>query len=95
MFIVFLKFAQNKAKAGEYVQGHNEWIQRRFHDGVFLLVGSLLPDLGGSLLAHNTTLSELQDRVNDDPFVTQRIVNAEIFEIEPKKADQRLSFLLG
>lgn len=95
MFIILLKFSENKSKAGEFMEGHNEWIQQGFEDGVFILVGSLQPSLGGSVIAHNTTLSELQDRVNNDPFVVEDIVSAEILEIDAKKADERLNFLVG
>ena len=94
MFIVFLKFSDNKANAGQFMEGHNEWIKRGFDDGVFLLVGSLQPNLGGGILAHNTSLSDLQSRVDTDPFVAEQVVNAEILEITPVKADARLNFLL-
>jgi uncharacterized protein YciI len=77
------------------MEGHNEWIRRGFDDGVFLLVGSLQPNLGGGIVVHNTTLSDLQSRVNNDPFVAESVVSAEILEITPSKADDRLKFLLG
>jgi hypothetical protein len=51
--------------------------------------------LGGGILAHNTTRSDLQDKVNDDPFVTENVVTVEIAEIAPSRADERLRFLLG
>lgn len=95
MFIVFLRFSDNKAKAGQFMQGHNEWIRRGFDDGVFLLAGSLQPNQGGGIVAHNTSLADLQSRVNDDPFVAENVVVAEILEITPSKADERLNFLLG
>jgi len=95
MFVILLKFSTNKSKAGEYMEGHNEWIKKGFQDGKFLLVGSLQPNLGGSVIAHNSSLSELQERVKLDPFVAENIVTAEILEIEPKKADERLSFLVS
>lgn len=57
--------------------------------------GSLQPNLGGGILAHNTSLQNLQDRVNEDPFVAEHVVSAEILEMTPAKADERLSFLLG
>jgi uncharacterized protein YciI len=93
MFIVLLKFSDNKAKASQFVDGHNEWIKRGFDDGIFLVVGSLQSNLGGGILAHNTTLSDLQSRVNTDPFVAENVVSAEILEITPAKADERLQFL--
>jgi len=94
MFIVLLKFSDNKIKAGQFMDGHNEWIKRGFDDGVFLMVGSLQPNLGGGIMAHNTSLSELQGRVSDDPFVAENVVSAEILKISPAKADERLQFLL-
>ncbi len=94
MFIVLLKFSDNKGQTSQFMEGHKEWIKRGFDDGVFLLVGSLQPNLGGGIVAHNTSLSDLQSRVNGDPFVAENVVSAEILEITPSQADERLKFLL-
>lgn len=95
MFIVLLKFSSNKAKAGQFMDGHKAWLKRGFDDGVFLLAGSLQQNLGGGIVAHNIARPALQSRVNDDPFVTENVVSAEILEIAPSRADDRLSFLLA
>jgi len=94
MFIILLKFSDNKEQAKELMEGHNEWINSGFDDGVFLLVGSLQPSLGGGIMAYNTSLADLQTRVNEDPFVAQNVVSAEILEITPAKSDERLQFLI-
>ena len=94
MFIVLLKFSNNKKQAGQFMDGHKEWIKRGFDDGVFLLAGSLQPQLGGSIIAHNISLSDLQNRVDGDPFVVENVVSAEILELSPSLADDRLKFLL-
>ena len=94
MFIVLLKFSGHKGQASQFLEGHREWIKRGFDDGVFLLVGSLQPNLGGGIVAHNMSLSDLQSRVNRDPFVAENVVSAEILEITPSRADERLRFLL-
>ena len=94
MFVVLLKFSDNKDKAGQFMEGHREWLKRGFDDGVFLLAGSLQPNLGGGIVAHDTSLADLQNRVNGDPFVVENVVSAEILEIAPAKADARLDFLL-
>jgi len=93
MFIVLLKFSSNKGQAGQLMEGHKEWIKRGFDDGVFLVVGSLQPNLGGGIVAHNTLLADLEDRVNEDPFVVEKVVSAEILEITPARTDDRLKFL--
>jgi uncharacterized protein YciI len=95
MFIIVLRFSTNKGKAKELMSPHNEWITRGMADGVFLLVGSLEPRAGGAILAHNTARSELEARVNQDPFVTNDVVSADILEVSCSKADPRLGFLLG
>ena len=95
MFIVLLKFAANKGRAAELMEDHKAWIERGFDDGVFLLTGSLRPGLGGAVVAHNTSLPDLQRRVNDDPFVAEGVVGAEILDIAASRADQRLAAVLG
>lgn len=94
MFLVTLKFSASKAKAAQFMDGHNAWIRRGFDDGVFLLTGSLQPAAGGAVLAHNVSRADLETRVKDDPFVAEDVVQAEIVEIKPGKTDERLAFLL-
>ena len=94
MFIVFLRFSDNRSQAGEFMEDHNRWLKRGFDDGVFLLAGSLQPGLGGGILCGDTSREELQSRVDDDPFVGENVVTAEIFELAPAVADERLNFLL-
>ncbi len=94
MFIVLLKFADNKAQAGELMDGHNAWLKRGFDDGVYLLAGSLAEGQGGAIVAHGASRAELERRVGDDPFVGGGVVVAEIVEVSPAKVDERLGFLL-
>ena len=34
MFIVFLRFSDNKGNAGQFMEGHKEWLKRGFDDCV-------------------------------------------------------------
>jgi uncharacterized protein YciI len=95
MFIILLRFSENKGKAGQFMERHEEWIKRGFDDGVFFVVGSLQPNSGGGILAHNTSRSDLQARVDQDPFVVENIVSAEILEIAPSMVAKPLDFLLA
>ncbi len=95
MFVVFLKFAANRGRAGQLMEGHKAWIKRGIDDGVFLVVGSLQPNQGGGIVAHGTSRAALEARVREDPFVADGVVSAEIFEIAPAMADARVRFLLG
>lgn len=95
MFIILLRFSGNKSQAAHFMDGHNAWIRQGFEDGVFLMVGSLQPQQGGGILAHNITRDALETRVADDPFVAEDVVRAEILELSAARADDRLAFLLN
>jgi DNA-3-methyladenine glycosylase I len=93
VFVVLLRFAANKSQAPDHMADHRAWIQQGMDDGVFLLIGGIQPGQGGAVLAHDTTLDDLQKRVAADPFVAHEVVSAEIIEIVPNLTDPRLEFL--
>jgi len=37
MFIVLLRFSTNSDQAGQFMDGHNEWIRQGFTDDVLLM----------------------------------------------------------
>ena len=93
MFIVILRFSEGKAKAGQFLKAHNEWLQRGFGDGVFVLAGSLQDNAGGAIVARCASREDLNARLNADPFVAEGIVRVEILGVIPSKTDERLDFL--
>jgi uncharacterized protein YciI len=95
MFIILLRLSEDRSRTGAFMEAHNAWIDRGVQDGVFLVVGSLKPNLGGAIVAHAASAADLRRRVDSDPFVENGVVSVEIFEIAPSKADPRLDFLLG
>jgi len=94
MFIVLLKFSDNKAKAGQFMEGHKAWLKRGFDDGIFLMSGSLKPQLGGGIMAHNISREALLARVSDDPFVAHNVVAPEIIEFEPSQRQPQFEGLI-
>lgn len=94
MFMIVLKLTETKSQASQFMEAHNDWIKRGFDSGIFLLSGGIKPHLGGVVFAHNIALSDLQDLINDDPFVANNVVKAEIIQIAPERCDKRLAFLM-
>lgn len=95
MFIVFLKFSNNKAAAPKFMDAHNAWIAQGFADGVFQCVGSIMPASGGVVVAHGESREALEARVNADPFVLYDVVQAEITQVDVKKTMPALNYLKG
>jgi len=95
MHIILLKLTDKKSQATEHMAGHKAWIKQGIDEGVFLLVGSLQPNAGGVILAHNASDEEIHARVANDPFVEEGIAAPEILEVSPAMAEDRMQFLLG
>lgn len=85
MHIIFLRFGPNRSAAGQWMAEHVQWIQQGISDGVFLMAGSLDNAQGGVVLAANTDRTEVQDRVEQDPFVIHGVVTAEIHAVAPSR----------
>lgn len=94
MYVILLKFSENREQASRYMNAHLEWLNLGFSEGVFILAGSLKPKLGGAIIAKGSSLEMIQKRVDLDPFVSEKIVESEILEISPSKMDERFSTLL-
>lgn len=94
MFVIFLKFSDNSNRAKDFMSGHMAWLKRGFDEGMFLVAGSLQPDLGGGIIARNLVLPDLEAFVEEDPFVAENVVKAEIHQITPSRVDERVKFLL-
>jgi uncharacterized protein YciI len=94
MFIVLLKFSNNKKSAPQHMANHNIWITAGIDAGTFLLAGSLQPGLGGALIAHNISMDELLHTLSKDPFVAHDVVKPEILEIIPAKMNPHIEAIL-
>lgn len=94
MYIIFLKFGQNRAQAGQWMAGHGQWIQQGIDDGVFLVAGSLDDAQGGAILAVSVDKGALMARVQQDPFVVHSVVVAEVQAIAPSRMAPGMAELL-
>lgn len=94
LYLVLLRFAGNSHQAGQWMQDHLNWLDQGFQENIFLLSGSLQPKLGGCILAGQVSRSDLTKRVEEDPFVRQQIVTAEILEITPSRFSEEWMHLM-
>lgn len=81
VFVIFLRFSKNKALSKRYMAEHVQWIEDGLKEGIFLMAGSLGPNLGGAILANKISKPDLIKRINTDPFVMTEVVSYEVFEV--------------
>lgn len=95
MFVIVLRYGDDRDKAQSLSEGHIAWLGRGFDSGNVLLAGMIEPRDGGVLFAHGLSRTEVEAYVAEDPFVANCIVTAEIIEVIPGRTDERLAFLKG
>lgn len=93
MYIITLKFSENRHLAQDHMEAHKDWIKTGFKDQGFLLVGSIKPSMGGAIIAQGPTREAIEAFIEKDPFVAENIVTAEILEISPARTVDPLAFL--
>jgi uncharacterized protein YciI len=93
MFIVMMQLADG-SKASAYVDGHKAWLQQGFADGVLFYVGGRRGGGGNAIIAGGITSEDLLSRVNENPFVAEGVVTAEIIELDTTMSDPRLEFMV-
>ncbi|OBA38212.1 hypothetical protein [Gordonia sp. 852002-51296_SCH5728562-b] len=94
MFIVLLRFSENKSSASRFMAEHEQWISDGLRDGGFLVTGTV-PGVGGAVVVSGGSRSALDARVARDPFVREGVVIPEVVEIVPGQIDSRLHSLIG
>jgi uncharacterized protein YciI len=95
MFVVSLKLTGSREQAAPHMAAHKEWLQAGFDDSVFLAAGNLLGQPGGGILVHGLDEQALRQRLAQDPFVANGLVEVTLAGFTPAKTDARLDFLLA
>jgi uncharacterized protein YciI len=89
-----LQRSSTGTKVPDHLEGHRQWLQQGFDDGVFFLTGGIREAGGGAILAAGLTLNELTARLSDDPFVVHGVVETpEVVDLEVTINDPRLAVL--
>lgn len=94
MFIVFLKFTENKKLAAKFMQSHLDWVTAGIDDGMFLFAASLMSGDGGCIVTNKVSEDVLKQYVKRDPFVVESIVSADFVEIKASITQPELQRLL-
>jgi uncharacterized protein YciI len=94
LFIVILEYTAPLAEIDTALEAHRVWVRQGYTDGVFLLSGPQMPRQGGAILAHNLDRAGLESRLALDPFQQAGLVKHHVYEMAPRAAEPRLSFLV-
>jgi hypothetical protein len=93
VFIILMHLVDG-SKAPAHVDGHKDWIRQGFADGLLFYVGGRRGGGGNAMIANGGTPEELRSRVDQNPFVANGVVTAEIIELDTTMSDPRMGFMV-
>lgn len=74
-------------------EAHTEWVKEGFARGWFLFAGPKKGETGGFIAVHSMDKNELEDFINQDPFIIKKVASYEISEISVFLATPELAVL--
>jgi uncharacterized protein YciI len=95
MFVIVLRYVQPLSEVDRLAPAHFEHLDTYYEQGIILVSGRRVPRVGGVIIAHGTTLAEVESMMRADPFVSEGIATYEIIEFSPGKTDPRLADVIS
>ena len=94
MFIISLTYKVSPQEVEKHLAAHIQFLDKYYHQGVFLLSGKKIPRTGGIILARCDTREQLEKIVDQDPFSEFGVADVEITEFCATKAGNGFDCLL-
>jgi len=95
MFIISLTYIKPTEEVENYFEAHLVFLNTYYSAKKFIVSGRKNPRTGGIILAHHTTLDELQELIKEDPFYQNQVADYEIIEFIPTKFDADFEKFIG
>jgi len=91
MYVVNLTYHQPIDVVESLQQGHIDWLNQYYQQGVFIVSGRKVPRTGGVILVSSIPRDQLDSILAADPF--QQVANYEVTEFAASTSDARLPLL--
>ena len=85
LFIIILKYHASLEKIDDCRPAHLEFLDRYYERGIFVVSGRQIPLTGGVIIAKNTIRLELENIMDQDPFMVENLATYDIYEFTPNK----------
>lgn len=95
LFIVDLTYQVPLEAVEPHMQGHMEFIERGYAEGLFLASGRKVPRTGGTILARATSREALEAFLDLDPFKRHAVASFTVTELAVGRWVPELNGLFG
>ena len=80
MFIINLSYTVPLEKLDAQMTEHVKYLHKYYKLNVFVASGRKVPRTGGIILAHGKSKAEIEDIVNEDPFIKLKLAEYSVTE---------------
>ncbi|MCA0399079.1 MAG: YciI family protein [Bacteroidetes bacterium] len=94
MFIITVTYARPLAEIDQHMSGHIAFLDKYYKAGKIIFSGKQQPRTGGVILAHQTTETEINQMLAEDPFQQLSLATYSVMEVVPTKWDKRFDHFI-
>ncbi|GHG00251.1 YciI family protein [Thalassotalea marina] len=85
MFVISLTYLVEREQVLPFLEEHYQYLDNHYEQGVFIASGPNESKNGGVIIAHKVTREQVEDIIQQDPFIKNNLASIEIIAFEPTK----------
>ncbi|KAA3436179.1 YciI family protein [Rufibacter hautae] len=95
MFLIELTYKAPFSEIEPFLPVHMAFVEKGFASGLFLASGRKVPRDGGLIFCKADSKTQIEEFMQEDPFVYQDLVELRVVEFVASRAEAGLEALLG
>ena len=88
MFIIMMNYVESVEMIEKHLVAHRKFLDQCFQNNSMIVAGPRVPRDGGVIISQLSERNELEQVLQQDPFVINRLVQYDIVEFTPTKYHQ-------
>ncbi|MFC6999053.1 YciI family protein [Rufibacter roseus] len=94
MFLIELTYKAPFSEIEPFMAEHMAFVEKHYTTGHFLASGRKVPRDGGLIICKATSRAEIEELMQNDPFVYQDLVECRVVEFVTSRAEDGMKGLL-
>ena len=94
MFLVLITYVKPMEEVDRWLPAHQEFLDRQYERGLFIVSGRRIPRVGGVILVNFTNEAEVRRILSEDPFQVHQVADYNFIEFDPTRYDPRFAAFL-
>lgn len=95
LFVLTLTYIKPLSEVERLLEAHRSYLTRNYEQGIFLMSGPQNPRVGGFILAKAENRMQIEDIIQNDPFLQEGVAQYEIMECLPSRFAAGLEHILA